>query len=138
MFNDAQRDAGAFRTPGAWRYNDTGRLERVYFRNRDPVVAKYPDLDEDALNVEVTRLLGVEEGVPESLDGLPSWLREADPEAQEARAAAENTANVARFVFVGILVVFIIVFVLSDIACRNRIGKAIAHAEVDGVGLEAR
>lgn len=57
-----------------------------------------------------------------------------------AAAASESAmadANVARLVFLGILVFYIVLVVLSDIACRNRIGRAIAAAERQGLDWEA-
>ena len=98
---------------------------------------KYPELDAEALQTRVTEILGVEEGMPRSLDALPTWLREVDEQAAEARASAVTNANIARFVFVGVLAVFIVFFVLSDIACRNRIGKVLERADAEGMGLEA-
>jgi NSS family neurotransmitter:Na+ symporter len=57
--------------------------------------------------------------------------------AQAARQAAVVDANVARFVLLGILLFFIGLFVLSDVACRNRIGRTVAQAEQAGVDWEA-
>jgi hypothetical protein len=45
-------------------------------------------------------------------------------------------ANVARFVFLGILLFFLLLYVLGDVACRNRIGRTIAQAEERGVDWE--
>ncbi len=98
---------------------------------------EYEDLSGEALEAKVAELLGVAEGVPVSLDALPPWLREADSEAEAVRQDARQDANVARFVFVGVLVVFFVFFVLSDIACRNRLVRVIEHAEREGVGLES-
>ena len=57
--------------------------------------------------------------------------------ADEERQAAVVDANVARFVLLGILLFFIGLFVLSDVACRNRIGRVVAQAEQDGMDWEA-
>jgi SNF family Na+-dependent transporter len=54
----------------------------------------------------------------------------------EARRAAVVDANVARFVFLGILLFFLLLYVLGDVACRNRIGRTIAQAEERGVDWE--
>lgn len=131
-----------------WCYfNGPDRLDAMSPRLQGNIAARhyataisdrFPDLDEDSLQGKVTEILGVKEGIPESLDGLPVWLREADEEAEAARGVAEATANVARFVFVAVLVVFVVFFVLSDIACRNRIGKALERAEAGGVTLETQ
>ncbi|MFQ5806177.1 MAG: sodium-dependent transporter [Phycisphaerae bacterium] len=86
---------------------------------------QFPELadDEDALEAKVVAILGVAEGVPASRDGLPGWLRGLDAEADKARASATKNANVARFVFLGVVLFFIGVFAVSDIACRGRIRR---------------
>jgi hypothetical protein len=56
--------------------------------------------------------------------------------AEAARAAVVD-ANVARFVFLGILLFFLLLYVLGDVACRNRIGRTIAQAEQSGIDWEA-
>ena len=132
---------------GLWCYfNGPERLEAMSPELQGPIAARgvyatavgenQPDLSEKALETKITELLGVEEGLPESLDALPPWLRESDDEAEAARQTAREDANVARFVFVGVLIVFIVFFVLSDIACRNRLIRVIEQAEQEGVGLE--
>jgi hypothetical protein len=132
---------------GMWCYfNGPQRMEQMSPRLQGDIAArgvyaaaiaeKYPDLSGIALEDKTTELLGTGEGLPESLAALPAWLRERDTVADEAREVAASTANVARFVFVGVLIIFILIFVLSDIACRNRIGDAIAQAEAEGVCLE--
>jgi hypothetical protein len=88
------------------------------------------------LAAEATALLGVQEGLPARLDALPAWLREADENAEAARTTAAAAATVQRVVFLGIIVVFIVFFVLSDIACRGRLGQVIEQAEREGAGLE--
>jgi SNF family Na+-dependent transporter len=80
-------------------------------------------LDEADLEAQVTEVLGVQEGLPKSIAELPLWLRAVDGQAEKARTEAAGKANVARFVFVGVLLTCLTVFVLSDIACRNRIGR---------------
>ncbi|MFQ5591906.1 MAG: hypothetical protein ACE5HE_12140, partial [Phycisphaerae bacterium] len=100
------------------------------------IAEKNPQLEREQLDAKITELLGVQTGVPQSLDSLPGWLRAHDQAVSDARMAAERTANVARFVFVAVLVVFILVFVLSDIACRGRIKRIIEQAEANGVRLE--
>ena len=89
---------------------------------------EYADLDEEALAEVTTKLLGVAEGVPASLNKLPLWLRETDEAAEEDRTEAASTANVARFVFVGVVLFYIGVFVLGDIACRTRIKRSLELA----------
>lgn len=87
------------------------------------VSEQFPELaeDEEALDARVAEILGVAERMPASLDGLPDWLREVDADAEQARRSAEKNANVARFVFLAVLLFFIGVFAVSDIACRGRI-----------------
>lgn len=88
---------------------------------------KFPELVDEALEAKVTEILGVDEGLPSSLEGLPAWLRQADSEAREAEDVQVRRANVARFVFVGVLLFYIGVFALSDIACRGRIKQMLAR-----------
>ena len=103
------------------------------------VIAERLELDdEEALATQVTQTLGVAEGLPKSLDGLPDWLREADADAEAARTLAGERANVARFVFVGVLLFYIGVFALSDIACRGRIKDMLARAQRDLPETEVR
>ena len=88
----------------------------------------FPDLEEEeALAAKVTELLGVAEGMPKTLDNLPTWLRAVDDEAREGRALEMKRANVARFVFVGVLLFYLGVFAVSDIACRGRIKQMLAR-----------
>ncbi len=84
-------------------------------------------LDEAAAKSLVADLLGSSESF--SIESFPAWLRSADSSASEARISAGKTANVARFVFVAVLLFVVGVFVLSDIACRSRIGRSIEQAE---------
>ena len=57
--------------------------------------------------------------------------------AELNRVAAVTDANVARFVLLGIIMFFIGLVTLSDVACRNRIGRTIAQAEREGIDWEA-
>jgi len=86
----------------------------------------------DDLAKRVTDVLGTK-GVPKS---LPDWLVEHQAKAHEARRKASTDANVARFVFIGLVVFYVMLLALSDIACRNRIGRTIEEAEKAGVRLE--
>ena len=99
--------------------------------------ARFDELDQEALKAKVTDVLGVSEGVPQSTDALPEWLLGLDQQSKEARASAEADARVARFVSVGVLLLFLFVYVLADIACRNRIKRTIQIAEDEGVQMEA-
>ena len=129
-------------------YNGPERLEQMSPGFQGPAAARatyaeaigqrpeYADLDEQALTASVTAVLGVEKGLPVSLDALPQWLREFDEQARESRVDAEAKANVARFVFVGVLIIYLVVFVLCDIACRNRIRVSLDRAEAGGAAME--
>jgi hypothetical protein len=92
------------------------------------VAERFPGLDDKSLATKVTGLLGQDVGIPEDTSSLPDWLQAVAPQAEAARPAAERPAVIARFVFLGVVLVFIVVFVLSDIACRNRIGRSIKAA----------
>ncbi|MFQ5491686.1 MAG: sodium-dependent transporter [Phycisphaerae bacterium] len=84
---------------------------------------EYQGLAAEAVEARVSEILGVAEGVPADLTTLPAWLQEVQPAAATAQEGAEDTANVARFVFVAVLLFYVLVFVLSDVACRYRIGR---------------
>jgi len=93
------------------------------------------NLSDDELADRTAQYLG-SAGGPIDVAGLPDWLQALQDEAETARAAGPADANVARFVFIGIVIFFILLTVLGDIACRNRIGRTLAEAEAAGVGLE--
>ena len=97
---------------------------------------RFPDLDSDALAAKLTNVLGTADGAPAAIDAWPEWLRAQSAAAEQKRAGAERGANVQRGVFITIILLLILVYALSDIACRNRIGRAIARAEAQGVGME--
>ncbi len=100
------------------------------------ISAHFPDADDDALNTHVTKILGEGVSITAAIDLLPAWLRQVDEQATQARVPAERTASVARFVFVAIIILFLLMLGLADMACRGRIGKVIKQAEDVGVGLE--
>ncbi len=81
---------------------------------------------------KINEILGTE-AIPES---LPDWLASSRDEAEAQRRLASTDANVARFVFIGMIVFYVLLLALSDIACRNRIGRTIAEAERTGVRME--
>jgi len=86
------------------------------------------NLDNDALQAKVTELLG-DEGAPIDANSLPQWLQATTATADQRHEEGAADANIARFVFLGIVLFFILLFVLSDIACRNRIGRVIEQVE---------
>ncbi len=88
-------------------------------------------LSEEMLGVRVDEIVGASAD-PES---LPGWLEDRRVEADAARTVAEEDASVARSVFILLAIFYLSLLVLSDIACRNRIGKTIAKAEAAGVAL---
>lgn len=53
-----------------------------------------------------------------------------------AAGRASFDAMIARFVFLGIILFLLLLYVLGDVACRNRIGRTIAQAEREGVDWE--
>jgi SNF family Na+-dependent transporter len=93
----------------------------------------HPELDAAALTAKVDELLALESGAAAS---TPAWLVKVTQDATTARKSASSQANIQRMVFVCIIVFFIVFFVLSDIACRNRIGRVIEQAEHEGVCME--
>ena len=88
-------------------------------------------LDEKAVAAETGRILGGGTELSD-VEGFPVWLRASDAEAEKAREQAAADANIARMVLVAIILFFILLVALSDIACRNRIGKVIRQAEESG------
>lgn len=93
------------------------------------------DLSEEGLATRTDEILGPE-GEAIVAASLPEWLGGLDEKLAEAQASGRTDANVARFVFIGIGLFLILLIVLIDIACRNRIGRTIEQAEQAGVGLE--
>ncbi len=92
-------------------------------------------LDAEAMASEVEELLGTEDQAVNTAD-LPAWLQETSEAAQEGRRAAAADASIARLVFLGILAFFVLLVVLSDVACRNRIGRMIDQSQRAGNGWE--
>jgi hypothetical protein len=93
-------------------------------------------LSDEELSARTEEILGPD-GTAVDVALLPDWLQDSREEADTAREAGPTDANVARFVFIGILVFFLLLTALGDIACRNHIGQAIEQAEgEEGVGLE--
>jgi hypothetical protein len=131
---------------GAWSYTTFPRYIRGMSPDRAGTVAARgvyenalvehfadEELSPEALKEKTGQILGAE-GVP---DSMPEWLNELSAQAADARAEAEGDAGVARFVFIGLLVFFALLLGLTDIACRNRIGRTIRAAEASGVRLES-
>ncbi len=67
----------------------------------------------------------------------PEWYTKPNEETKTKIADARLNANIARFSIVGVGLLFIIITAAIDIACRNRIGATIAHAEHTQNLLEA-
>ncbi|MBU0716874.1 MAG: sodium-dependent transporter [Planctomycetes bacterium] len=94
-------------------------------------------VDGEEIARQVTTVLGPEEQTVDAA-ALPEWLRESEAKAEAEREKAAADAKIARFVFLGLVVFFILLVALADIACRNRIGTMIRQAEGDGLtGWEA-
>lgn len=92
---------------------------------------QYPALESEALAVKTTEILGVKKGVPKSLAKLPDWLRSADADAEAARRGAAKNANVARYVFVAVLLFYIAVLAVTDVACRGRIKRTVERVRAE-------
>lgn len=97
---------------------------------------QFAGLSGEALDDKLTEALGADVGAPSPNAAWPEWLASRSGEAETARTQAEGSANVQRGVFLSVVLAFLLVYALSDVACRNRIGKVIAQADADGVGLE--
>lgn len=65
---------------------------------------------------------------------LPGWVDAVRARARDAYEVAAFDAKIARLVFIGIVVFFIGLIALSDIACRGRLGRMIEQAERTGGG----
>jgi hypothetical protein len=92
-------------------------------------------LDAETLTAKTAEILGA---AGQSLNGasFPAWLRASDEAAEQARMTAAADAGIGRIVLIGVGLLLILLIVLSDIACRNRIGAVIKQAEANGeVGL---
>ncbi len=98
-------------------------VEQVY-TNAVKQQPEYADLDDAAIAATVGEVF-----TEEFESSRPDWAREAVEQAAEAREAAESTAMVAAFVFVCVCGMFILIYALSDMACRSRIGRMPAQSE---------
>ncbi len=102
----------------------------------EPVIADHfseENLGEEQIEARSEAILGADADPNQ----LPEWLAPHAEEAGKARTAAEADANAARWVFIGLVLFYGLLLGLTDIACRNRIGRNIAAAEANGVCLEA-
>ena len=84
---------------------------------------------------KINRLAGRDVGEL-GVDKSAEFITAVRAKAAEARGTAVVDANIARFVFLGILLILLLLYVLSDVACRNRIGRTIAQAEQKGIDWE--
>ena len=91
-------------------------------------------LSDEELTAQTEELLGPEDAAIDAAS-LPGWLQASQQEAEEAAAQGPADANVARFVFIGMVIFLILLIALGDIACRGNIGRSIRQAEQFGVGL---
>ncbi|MHC4235414.1 MAG: SLC5/6 family protein, partial [Planctomycetota bacterium] len=91
-------------------------------------------LSKEQLETKTEEYLGPD-GTALAVGSLPEWLQASQDAAEEARAGGPADANVARFVFIAIVVFLILLTALGDIACRNRVGREIARAEAQGGGI---
>ncbi len=130
---------------GAWTYSTLpGYIEGMSPTTRGvsaatavyrPVIAEHFATDELSAEQIDTRLLELV-GKDARKRPLPDWLGEHETAAEEAREASSDDASVARMVFIGLIVLYLFLLALADIACRNNIGRRIAEAEARGVRLE--
>ncbi len=86
----------------------------------------------EALEAKKIEILG-DLGVPQT---MPDWLMSLGAKAEESREIAAKDARVARYVFVSVLLFLALLVAVSDIACRKRIGRVIAAAQLSESGLE--
>jgi NSS family neurotransmitter:Na+ symporter len=126
---------------GMWTYSELpGRLQAMSPQTRGQQAAwdvyaeavresaAEDELTEEETEARLTQLLG-EPGAAVAVDALPDWLQVSQEKAEKAHHEAAFDANVARFVFLGVLLFFIALIALSDLACRGRIGRTIKAAE---------
>ncbi len=92
-------------------------------------------LSEEELAARTEEILGPE-GTAIDAATLPTWLQTRQAEVETARADGRTDGNIARFVFIGIVVFLIFLIALTDIACRYRIRRLIEQAEREGAELE--
>jgi len=108
-------------------------------------------LDGEALAARTESILGPAD-VRIKPGGLPDWLKAQTTSVEEegethvvgiveqakaAAVAAAEDANVARSVLIGLVILLLLLVILSDLACRNRMGKLIQQAEQSGIDWEA-
>ncbi len=110
---------------------------RAVYAARIAEQPQFQNLQIDNFENTVSEILGTTDGMPASIEGLPEWLRESDQAAAQARDIAESRANIARFVFVGIVLMYILVFVIGDIACRGHIRATIERSSSHAAGWES-
>ena len=91
-------------------------------------------LSDEELTAKTEELLGAEDTTIDAAS-LPGWLQASQQEADQAAAQGPADANVARFVFIGMVIFLILLIALGDIACRGNIGRSIRRAEQFGAGL---
>lgn len=89
-------------------------------------------LTAEQFGAKAIELLG-EDADPTS---VPDWLGAQVEDAEAARDVASTDAKAARYIFMGLIVFYLLLWGLGDIACRNRIGRTIAEAEKAGVRWE--
>ena len=91
------------------------------------------NLTDDALKAgAVAEYLGqalAEQGTPMDAEPLLTWVRVVRARAAEQAEAAAFDATISQLVFFSIVVFFIVLVVLSDMACRGRIGRTITESE---------
>ncbi|MCH8852812.1 MAG: hypothetical protein IID41_09210, partial [Planctomycetes bacterium] len=92
---------------------------------------EFANLSDEAIAARVAELFAGTAAADASVASRPEWIAIAVQDAVQAKAGAEKQAMVAAFVFVCVCGMFILIYALSDIACRNRIGRMLAQSEAE-------
>ncbi len=91
----------------------------------------------DAKTKEILAPLIEEDTLEIDLAKLPSWLAQHQEDAARAGNKAAEDATIARLVLAGIIIFYILLVALTDLACRGRIGRTIREAELGQESKEA-
>ena len=90
---------------------------------------EFADFDDKSITAKANELFA-----DTSADGSTVWITKAVADGVAAKDGAEQQALVAAFVFLCVCGMFILIYTLSDIACRNRSGRMLAQSESgDGI-----
>jgi len=104
--------------------------KRAVYREAIEVHYREENLAGDALRTRIKKILGDDDKQVDAAS-LPVWLQAHQTKALERGEASASDAKIARFVLLSILLFYVGLFVLSDIACRNRIARMLQDADAD-------